>query len=168
MKDFIKILPIFILFYSCSSGNTSASADDKVVKDVPLPDIQFLNELNNEFKSDLDKSWIVINYWADWCPPCLKEMPELVGFAKANPDIRVFAYNYDRLEAEYLDPLILKFGVDIPSITSHPREVWGIESPKVLPATYFIKPGGDLVLSLLTPQTEVSLQEHLDSLIGDS
>ena len=150
MTNFIKILPLFILFYSCSSG-----------------DIDF-NKANSQFKDDLDESWIVINYWADWCPPCLKEMPELVTFAESNPDIKVFAYNFDRLEPEYLDPLILRFGVDIPSITSHPREVWGIESPKILPATYFIKPGGEVVLSLLTPQTEVTLQRHFDSLQGDS
>ena len=131
MRNFIKILPLFILFYSCSSG-----------------DIHF-NKANSKFKNDLDESWIVINYWADWCPPCLKEMPELVNFAQSNPDIEVFAYNFDRLEPEYLDPLILRFGVDIPSITSHPREVWGIESPAILPATYFIKPGGEVVLSLL-------------------
>ena len=106
MRNFIKILPLFILFYSCSSG-----------------DIHF-NKANSQFKNDLDENWIVINYWADWCPPCLKEMPELVNFAQSNPDIEVFAYNFDRLESEYLDPLILRFGVDIPSITSHPREVW--------------------------------------------
>ena len=125
---------------------------------------------NNKGKNlnDLKGKWTVINYWADWCPPCLKEMPELVNFAESNPEIEVFAYNFDRLESEYLDPLILRFGVDIPSITSHPREIWGIESPEILPATYFIKPGGEGVLSLLTPQTEVSLQEHLDSLQGDS
>ena len=95
-------------------------------------------------------------------------MPELVSFAESNPDIKVFAYNFDHLEPEYLDPLIVRFGVDIPSITSHPREVWGIESPQILPATYFIKPGGEVVLSLLTPQTELTLQEHLDSLQADS
>ena len=101
MRNFIKIIPLFVLFYSCSSG-----------------DIHF-NKANSQFKNDLDESWIVINYWADWCPPCLKEMPELVTFAQSNPDIKVFAYNFDRLEPEYLDPLILRFGVDIPSITSH-------------------------------------------------
>ena len=89
-------------------------------------------------------------------------------YKRQNPDIKVFAYNFDRLEPEYLDPLIVRFGVDIPSITSHPREVWGIESPQILPATYFIKPGGEVVLSLLTPQTKLTLQEHLDSLQADS
>ena len=168
MQNSIKILPLLILFYSCSSGDSSSLFEDEIGAEVPSPDVKFLNTVNDQFKSDLDKNWIIINYWADWCPPCLKEMPELVSFAESNPDIEVFAYNFDRLEQDYLDPLILRFGVNLPSITSHPREVWGIESPKVLPATYFIKPGGEVVLSLLTPQTEESLQMHLDSLQEDS
>ena len=73
MRNFIKLLPLFVLFYSCSSG-----------------DIHF-NKVNSKFKNNLDENWIVINYWADWCPPCLKEMPELVNFAESNPDIEVFA-----------------------------------------------------------------------------
>ncbi len=32
---------------------------------------------------NLKGQWVMINYWADWCPPCLKEMPELVAFASA-------------------------------------------------------------------------------------
>ena len=24
--------------------------------------------------------WLIVNYWADWCPPCIKEMPELENF----------------------------------------------------------------------------------------
>ena len=130
-------------------------------------DIEIFNGSDSNL-SKMNGNWVVVNYWADWCPPCLKEMPELVNFAESNPEIEVFAYNFDRLESEYLDPLILRFGVDIPSITSHPREIWGIESPAILPATYFISPGGEVVLSLLTPQTEESLQGHLDSLQEDS
>ena len=33
---------------------------------------------NNKGKNlnDLKGKWTVINYWADWCPPCIKEIPE--------------------------------------------------------------------------------------------
>ena len=108
--------------------------------------------------SNLSGQWVMINYWADWCPPCLKEMPELVAFAEANKDVNVFAFNFDQLEGEDLDYEINKFGVYITSILSHPRDIWGIESPATLPATYFINPKGEIVKSLFRPQTQESLE----------
>ena len=110
---------------------------------------------------NLKGKWVVINYWADWCPPCLKEMPELVNFANANPDINVYAFNYDELEITELKSQLKKFGVDIPSIISHPRDIWGIKTPQTLPATYFINTEGELVLSLFKPQTEETLTNQL-------
>ena len=110
---------------------------------------------------NLKGKWVVINYWADWCPPCLKEMPELVNFANANPDINVYAFNYDELEISELKPQLKKFSVDIPSIISHPRDIWGIKTPQTIPATYFINTEGKLVLSLFKPQTEETLTNQL-------
>lgn len=113
---------------------------------------------------NLKGQWVMINYWADWCPPCLKEMPELVAFASANKDVQVFAFNFDQLDGEDLDYEINKFGVDLPSILSHPRDIWGIESPATLPATYFINPEGEIVQRLFRPQTQESLEDILRSL----
>ena len=105
----------------------------------------------------LTQSWLVINYWADWCPPCLKEMPELVEFANQNKDINVYAFNFDQLDIEDLDPQIKRFGVDIPSMLTYPGDIWGMESPQTLPATYFISTEGVVVKSLFKPQTAETL-----------
>ena len=127
------------------------------------PDIDLHNS-KDMFSENLKGQWVMINYWADWCPPCLKEMPELVSFASANKDVQVFAFNFDQLDGEDLDYEINKFGVDIPSILTHPRDIWGIESPATLPATYFINPDGEIVQSLFRPQTQESLEDILGSL----
>ena len=127
------------------------------------PDIDIHNS-KGMVSENLKGQWVMINYWADWCPPCLKEMPELVAFASANKDVQVFAFNFDQLDGEDLDYEINKFGVDLPSILSHPRDIWGIESPATLPATYFINPEGEIVQSLFRPQTQESLEDILRSL----
>ena len=126
-------------------------------------DIEVFNGPNTSINK-LNGKWIVVNYWADWCAPCLKEMPELVSFASANKDVQVFAFNFDQLDGEDLDYEINKFGVDIPSILTHPRDIWGIESPATLPATYFINPDGEIVQSLFRPQTQESLEDIVGSL----
>ena len=43
-------------------------------------DIEVFNGPNTNI-NDLNGNWILINYWADWCAPCIKEIPELNDFA---------------------------------------------------------------------------------------
>ena len=57
-----------------------------------------------------------------------------------------------------------KFKVDVPSLISHPREIWGIQTPPAVPATFYINPNGEIVKSLFRPQTKDSLNEILYSL----
>ena len=38
---------------------------------------------------DLSKQtgkWVIVNYWATWCAPCLKELPDLSAYVSAHKD----------------------------------------------------------------------------------
>ena len=139
----IKIIQLFCLFILLSCQNNNIKVFDG--SDTSL--------------SKLNGNWIVINYWADWCAPCIKEIPELNEFAKENEDLFVYTFNFDHLEIDDLQPLAKKFRITVPSLLTHPREIWGIETPPAVPATFFINPKGELVLSLFRPQTKEKLNE---------
>lgn len=119
-------------------------------------DIKIFNGSNTNLDK-LNGNWIVINYWADWCAPCIKEIPELNEFAKENNDLLVFTFNFDQLDEDDLKPVAQKFNIEVPSIVTHPRDIWGIQTPPAVPATFFINPDGDLALSLFRPQTKDDL-----------
>ena len=123
-------------------------------------DIDVFNGANTNL-SKLNGKWIVINYWADWCAPCIKEIPELNEFAKENTDLLVYTFNFDELEKKDLAPVAKKFNIKTPSLISHPREIWGIQTPPAVPATFFINPNGEVVLSLFRPQTKDTLNNIL-------
>ena len=139
----IKIIQLFCLFILLSCQNNNIKVFDG--SDTSL--------------TKLNGNWIVINYWADWCAPCIKEIPELNEFAKENEDLFVYTFNFDHLEIEDLAPLAKKFKISVPSLVTHPREIWGIQTPPAVPATFFINPNGELVLSLFRPQTKDKLNE---------
>ena len=50
-----------------------------------------------------------------------------------------------------------KFNIKVPSLVTHPRDIWGIATPPAVPATYFINPNGEIAVSLFRPQTKDSL-----------
>ena len=57
--------------------------------------------------------WLVINYWAEWCGPCRKEVPELNRLAEelqAQP-VRVLGVNFDVLQGEELNQAIAAVGI---------------------------------------------------------
>tara|TARA_B100000965_G_scaffold328915_1_gene292157 strand:+ start:1104 stop:1556 length:453 start_codon:yes stop_codon:yes gene_type:complete len=142
-----KIIQLFLLFVLLSCQNN---------------DIKIFNGADTSLDK-LNGNWIVINYWADWCAPCIKEIPELNEFAKENKDIFVYTFNFDQLETDDLKPIANKFNIEVPSLITHPRDIWGIQTPPAVPATFFINPNGELTLSLFRPQTK----ENLNTIIFD-
>jgi thiol-disulfide isomerase/thioredoxin len=107
--------------------------------------------------SDFEGSWQVINYWATWCAPCIKEIPELVELGEKHDDIAVFGVNYDAPEAEEMAAQIERMKITFPVYQIDPRERLGIERPVVLPTTVLVNPEGTVVEILIGPQTEASL-----------
>ena len=123
-------------------------------------DIEIFNGSDTSINK-LNGNWIVINYWADWCAPCIKEIPELNEFAEENKELLVFTFNFDQLDEDDLKPVANRFNIKVPSLITHPRDIWGIQTPPAVPATFFINPNGELVLSLFRPQTKDELNKIL-------
>ena len=121
-------------------------------------DIEVFNGANTNL-ANLNGNWVVINYWADWCAPCIKEIPELNEFASENKDLKVYTFNFDQLEIDDLEPIANRFNILVPSLITHPRDICGIQTPPAVPATFFINPNGELSLSLFRPQTKDELNK---------
>jgi thiol-disulfide isomerase/thioredoxin len=49
--------------------------------------------------SDYRGKWVLINFWATWCPPCLEEIPDLVSLYESRKDVIVIGIVMD-----YRDP----------------------------------------------------------------
>ena len=101
---------------------------------------------------ELHGQWVVINYWAIWCKPCIQEIPELNKLAEL-PQVTVLGVNYDGISGEELDQQLEKLGVAFRTLETDPAAQLGMARPAVLPTTLVLDPQGQLSETLVGPQT---------------
>lgn len=67
---------------------------------------------------------VLINYWAIWCAPCRKEIPEFNQLlAEQGDNIAVLAVNFDGSQGQQLRDEIAKLGIEFPSLLQDPRSM---------------------------------------------
>jgi thiol-disulfide isomerase/thioredoxin len=101
--------------------------------------------------------WVLVNYWAEWCKPCLEEIPELNELDKA-PDIAVLGVNFDGVRGEELERLGERMGIEFTMLAEDPGQKLGWQTPVALPATFIVNPEGDLLEARFGPQTEADIR----------
>ena len=111
---------------------------------------------DNTAALDAAGSWTFINYWAQWCKPCIKEIPEL-NTLHAIDGYRVLGVNFDGAQGEALRAQIDALGVGFPTLDEDPGARFGLDKPEVLPTTLVLTPGGELHAVLIGPQTSATL-----------
>ena len=111
--------------------------------------------------SDYRGRWVVVNFWASWCPPCVRELPELVRFQQANRDVQVIAVNFEESTPAEARRFLKPFGINFPSLLIGDSPLVPFEPLEGLPTTAIVSPDGELVERHMGPVTA----EHLEGII---
>ena len=107
---------------------------------------------------DLRGRFVVINYWAQWCKPCIEEIPELNELDAAHDNVSVLGVNFDGATGPELAQQEERLGVAFPTLATDPFAELGIARPVVLPTTMIVDPQGEVFSTLIGPQTLESLE----------
>ncbi len=122
-----------------------------------------IHKQNSLMLEDLKEKNTVINFWADWCPPCIKEIPELNALYEENKDeLNVYLFHFDELAGAELDEQLIRFNARIPSLLTSPYQIFGIDIPETLPVTVIIDRDLNVKEVLRGPQTKESIIQRLE------
>jgi thiol-disulfide isomerase/thioredoxin len=113
--------------------------------------------------SDFRGDWVVVNYWATWCSPCVKEMPELSALHDQRGDLIVLGLAFEDVDDADFFNFLEDAPVSYPILkvdVYDPPEPFG--APKVLPTTIILNPAGKAVKTFLGPVTREDIENFVD------
>lgn len=120
-----------------------ATADTSISNNFIVKDTAGMQHALSQYKG----KWVLVNYWATWCPPCLEEVPDLVNLydRRRHKDLMVlgvvFDYKDTKEVALYVDDMLMSY----PIVLGDSAVTAQIGSAEVLPTTFIYNPQGQLV-----------------------
>lgn len=163
------------------NNSGAASNDDSAKKIIPAFDFTLTDQYGNEHTlSDYKGKVVFLNFWATWCPPCKKEMPDIEKFyqdtgknqediivlAVANPTSAEYPKNSDVSKEE-----VIKFleenNYTFPVVFDETGEVLADYYISAFPTTFFINTDGNIygyIPSMMTrDMIDNAIQQTIDS-----
>ena len=153
LKKFILICLCLLLLCGCDKAPAPAPTEGPAETEVPkAPDFTpnlvfaatdaFGNAVSQENWPDY--SLIMLNFWAVWCPPCLKELPDLQKLqeAYAEQGLLLIGVMVDGVVEDAL-PYIENHGLTYPIIVAAGDLALRCQDMQYVPTTLFVDPFGN-------------------------
>lgn len=106
--------------------------------------------------------WVVVNFWATWCSPCLKEIPDLTALDAKRDDLDVIGLAYEEISPADMQAFLKQhpagYPIAILDVYDPPKD---FDTPRGLPMTYLIGPDGQVAQRFLGPVTAQELEQAI-------
>ena len=140
MRNFLFSLLLAIPIIAMSQ---SASAEPVLGSNFVLKDTAGVKHRLVNYKG----KWVLVNYWATWCSPCLEEVPDLVNLYdhRRKKDLMVIGvvFDYESVQSvkAYVDDMLVSY----PIVLGDDSVTTQIGAADVMPTTFIYNPQGELV-----------------------
>ena len=113
--------------------------------------------------SDYRGKWILANYWATWCPPCLEEITELEIFHNKHKDSLavVLGINNEDISENRLKEFVSNQFISYPILRLKTNESTPLGRVSGLPTSFLINPEGKVVAKQVGTVTATAIEKFI-------
>lgn len=150
MYTFMRLLAVVLML---SAG--IASAESFVFKDM---------QGHEQRLQDYRGKWVLVNFWATWCPPCLEEIPDLIALYEAhkNKDMVIIGVALDSTRESVVE-FVAKKKITYPVVFGDYDLAAQVGEVEALPTSYLYDPTGKLVSYQQGMVTRSSVETYVKS-----
>ena len=120
--------------------------------------------------ADFRGRYVLLNFWATWCAPCVEEMPALERlYQRLHPHgLTVVAISTDTLEAARIEAFARRLNVTFPVLRDADQAVSKTYGARDLPSTFLLNPQGEVIAAAKGARDWASAQalSYFDELLG--
>lgn len=128
--------------------NNASFADSPAFANKKAPDFEFfdLKGKTHQF-SDYKDKWVLVNYWATYCPPCRAEIPDIERFLSSNTDkIIVLGMDAGGSDKETIQAFEKELNISYPLIPMQESTMLSFGIIVGIPTSFLVNPKGEIVL----------------------
>ncbi len=150
MKLILALAAVLVL-YGQAAAHAPQSHNFKLVafrRPLPAPEFTLTGPAGAPVRlSDFRGKVLLLNFWATWCPPCVKEMPSMEALYQKfkGRNFVVLAISLDEKGAAAVKPFLRKLKLTFPVALDPDSKVSGIYGARDLPSSFVINGEGQVV-----------------------
>ena len=147
MMKFAHVAAALTMTLVLVAGSFACAQAKPETEAVAAPDFSITDLHGNTLNLAAYKGKVlVINFWATWCPPCRREIPDLIAAYKELKDkgLEILGLSVDEMTAPVLLDWTRKMGVNYPVALATPEMISSYEPGEYIPATIIVDRKGNI------------------------
>ncbi len=112
---------------------------------------------------------VILDFWATWCPPCRRGIPDLIDIQKQYKNkVAVIGVSLDTDTKKNVVPFIKNIGINYPIVYANEKIVNDYGNIEAIPTTFIIDKKGNITQRYVGLQPKFKLIEDINKLLGKS